>query len=63
VQVGERVIVKPGEAVPVDGMVAVGASLVDQSSLTGESVPAAKHPGDKVFAGTMNQSVFMCSSS
>lgn len=55
VQVGERVIVKPGEAVPVDGMVAVGASLVDQSSLTGESVPVSKEPGDRVFAGTLNQ--------
>ncbi|TMQ74004.1 MAG: cadmium-translocating P-type ATPase, partial [Candidatus Eisenbacteria bacterium] len=55
VRVGERVIVKPGEAVPVDGVVAVGASLVDQSSLTGESVPVPKSPGDRVFAGTLNQ--------
>src|SRR5437762_13866989 len=42
VQVGERVIVKPGEAIPVDGIVLAGASLVDQSTLTGESVPIAK---------------------
>jgi len=55
VRVGERVIIKPGEAVPVDGRVATGASLVDQSSLTGESVPVPKEPGDRVFAGTLNQ--------
>ncbi|HEY6866996.1 MAG TPA: heavy metal translocating P-type ATPase [Candidatus Eisenbacteria bacterium] len=55
VQVGERVIVKPGTAIPVDGSVLSGGSLVDQSSLTGESVPVEKQPGDKVFAGTLNQ--------
>ena len=55
VQVGERVIVKPGTAIPVDGSVLAGGSLVDQSSLTGESVPVEKQPGDKVFAGTLNQ--------
>ena len=55
VQVGERVIVKPGEAIPVDGRVAAGDSLVDQSNLTGESVPVPKGAGDSVFAGTLNQ--------
>ena len=55
VRVGETVIVKPGEAFPVDGNVTLGTSLVDQSSLTGESVPVEKNAGDKVFAGTMNQ--------
>ena len=55
VLVGEHVIVKPGEAIPVDGVVLSGESLVDQSHLTGESVPVAKAAGDKVFAGTMNQ--------
>ncbi|MBI3540032.1 MAG: HAD-IC family P-type ATPase, partial [Candidatus Eisenbacteria bacterium] len=55
VRVGERVIVKPGEAIPVDGLVLAGQSLVDQSSLTGESVPATKAAGDRVFAGTLNQ--------
>ena len=55
VRVGETVIVKPGEAFAVDGNVTQGASLVDQSSLTGESVPVEKNPGDKVFAGTLNQ--------
>ncbi|HYM82046.1 MAG TPA: heavy metal translocating P-type ATPase, partial [Candidatus Limnocylindria bacterium] len=55
VQVGERVIIRPGETVPVDGQVVTGTSLVDQSTLTGESVPAAKALGDRVFAGTLNQ--------
>ncbi len=55
VQVGEIVIVKPGEAIPVDGVVETGESLVDQSNLTGESVPVSKAAGDRVFAGTMNQ--------
>jgi Zn2+/Cd2+-exporting ATPase len=55
VRIGERVIVRPGEAIPVDGTVALGASLVDQSNLTGESVPVAKEVGDRVFAGTLNQ--------
>jgi len=55
VQVGERVIVKPGESVPVDGLVLEGISAIDQSTLTGESVPVEKNPGDRVFAGTVNQ--------
>ena len=55
VRVGETVIVKPGEAIAVDGRVIGGESLVDQSSLTGESVPVTKQTGDKVFAGTLNQ--------
>jgi Cd2+/Zn2+-exporting ATPase len=55
VRVGETVIVKPGEAFAVDGTVEKGTSLVDQSSLTGESIPVEKNTGDKVFAGTLNQ--------
>jgi Cu+-exporting ATPase len=51
----DTVIVRPGERIPVDGVVAAGQSAVDQSALTGESVPVDKTPGDKVFAGTLNQ--------
>jgi Cu+-exporting ATPase len=53
---GDLVVVRPGSRVPVDGTVAEGASEVDQSMLTGESVPVAKRPGDRAFAGTMNAS-------
>ncbi len=55
VRPGEIAIVTPGRTIPVDGVVAAGSSLVDQSSLTGESVPVPKGPGDQVFAGTLNQ--------
>lgn len=51
---GDVVIVKPGAAVPVDGVVVSGASDVDESTLTGESVPVPKAPGERVWAGTMN---------
>lgn len=54
VRPGDLVVVRPGERVPVDGRVEEGASEVDQSLLTGESVPVAKRPGDEAFAGTMN---------
>jgi Zn2+/Cd2+-exporting ATPase len=55
VTVGELVIVKPGEAIPVDGVVQRGTTLIDQSSLTGESVPVEKTVDDEVFTGTLNQ--------
>ena len=48
------VLVRPGERIPVDGRVAAGSSSVDQSPITGESLPADKAPGDEVFAGTIN---------
>ncbi len=51
---GDRVVVRPGERIPVDGRVDAGASAVDQSPITGESVPVDKAPGDEVFAGTVN---------
>lgn len=52
--VGQIVVVKPGEKIPVDGSVLSGISAVDQSSMTGESVPVDKAVGDGVFAGTVN---------
>ncbi|MBU1690681.1 MAG: cadmium-translocating P-type ATPase [Gammaproteobacteria bacterium] len=53
-QRGDRVIVKPGQRIPADGQVASGNSAVDQSPVTGESMPVDKQPGDKVFAATVN---------
>ncbi|GJL74905.1 heavy metal translocating P-type ATPase [Nitrosomonas sp.] len=54
-QVGDIFIVRPGESLPVDGIVIEGASSVNESMLTGESLPVNKHPESKVFAATMNQ--------
>ncbi len=54
VQPGDMVIVRPSEQLPVDGEVVEGASAVDESMLTGESLPVAKGPGDSVFGATMN---------
>src|SRR4029077_16722559 len=56
VQVDERVIVKPGGHIPVDGIVLSGRSLVEQAALTGEAMPVEKAQGDAVYAGTINQS-------
>jgi len=55
VVVGDIVLVKPGESIPVDGTVLEGESFVDESSLTGESIPVEKTSGSKVFSGTVNQ--------
>ncbi len=52
---GDIVIVRAGDRIPVDGVVQRGRSAVDESSLTGESIPVEKNPGDQVFAGTVNQ--------
>src|SRR5260221_1722027 len=54
VQPGDRLRVRPGDGVPVDGAVLDGASAVDESMVTGESLPAAKQQGDKVIGGTVN---------
>jgi Cu+-exporting ATPase len=56
VQAGDRLRVKPGDGVPVDGEVLEGKSAVDESMVTGESMPAAKQPGDKLIGGTINDS-------
>ena len=53
-EVGQIVVVKAGEKIPVDGLILSGTSAVDQSSMTGESVPVDKDAGDGVFAGTVN---------
>ncbi len=55
VRVGDRMLVRPGDRIPLDGQVLSGAGNVDQSSLTGESIPVYKEAGDPCFAGTINQ--------
>jgi Cd2+/Zn2+-exporting ATPase len=54
ISVGAIVVVKPGEKIPLDGLVAAGESHVNQAPVTGESLPAEKRIGDEVFAGTIN---------
>ncbi|MDX5474450.1 MAG: heavy metal translocating P-type ATPase [Bacillaceae bacterium] len=56
VQVGDEVLVRPGERIPVDGIVVGGRSSVDESMLTGESIPVTKAEGDKVIGATINKS-------
>lgn len=59
VKVGDRFVVRPGDSIPVDGMVKEGESAVNESALTGESVPVEKQTGDKVYAATINTSGYM----
>lgn len=59
VVVGDTVVVRPGGSIPVDGLVTDGSSAVDQSALTGESIPVDKQPGDGVVGGTVNKSGFL----
>ncbi|WP_144635601.1 heavy metal translocating P-type ATPase [Bordetella genomosp. 13] len=56
VRVGEQVLVRPGEQIPLDGEIAEGSSYVDESMLTGEPVPVEKHVGDTAAGGTLNTS-------
>jgi Cu2+-exporting ATPase len=56
VQGGDLLLLRPGEKVPVDGVVTEGESAIDESMVTGESLPVSKHPGDEVIGGTVNDS-------
>jgi len=55
VEIGDRVVVRPGEKIPVDGIVKEGHSAVDESMVTGESIPVEKHAGDEVIGATINK--------
>jgi len=55
VPVDAVIIIRPGERIPLDGLVLGGGSTIDQSAITGESLPISKSPGDSVFAGSFNQ--------
>ena len=55
VKTGDKLLVKPGDKIPVDGEIISGSSFIDESTITGESVPVEKEKGGKVFAGTLNQ--------
>ena len=59
VEIGEIVIVKPGDKVPLDGEVVLGSSSINQASITGESVPILKEVGDEVFSGTVNEDGYL----
>ncbi|KAF5086840.1 heavy metal translocating P-type ATPase [Methanobacterium aggregans] len=59
VEVGNMVVVKPGDKIPLDGIVINGASSVNQAPITGESMPVGKYPGLTVFAGTINQEGYL----
>ncbi|MGX8693625.1 MAG: heavy metal translocating P-type ATPase [Methanobrevibacter sp.] len=59
VEIGDIVIVKPGDKVPLDGEVIVGSSSINQASITGESLPVLKEVGDSVFSGTVNEDGYL----
>lgn len=59
VKLGDIFLVKPGENIPVDGIVLEGSSAINEAALTGESIPVDKEAGDRVFAATVNQSGFI----
>ena len=58
VRVGDIVLIRPGKSIPVDGVIVEGSSAVDQSALTGESIPVEKTVGDSVIAATLNKTGF-----
>ncbi len=55
VEINETIIVRPGQSIPVDGVIIEGSSSIDQSALTGESIPVEKYVGDKVISATINK--------
>ena len=59
VQIGDIVIIRPGQGIPVDGKVAAGQSTVDESAITGESLPVEKKPGDSLTSGSINQTGYL----
>jgi Zn2+/Cd2+-exporting ATPase len=54
IEVGDRILVRAGSRVPIDGTIKVGRSSLDQKAITGESIPVSRGPGDEVFAGSVN---------
>ncbi len=59
VQIGDIIVIRPGEKIPLDGNVLTGHSSINESPITGESLPAEKTEGDKVYAGTMNEEGYL----
>jgi Cd2+/Zn2+-exporting ATPase len=59
IDIGETVLVEPGEKIPMDGEVTEGESAVNQAPITGESVPVDKQPGEEVYAGTINEQGYL----
>lgn len=59
VMIGDTVLVKPGQRIPVDGIITEGHTSIDQSAITGESIPVEKEPGDSVIAATINKGGFI----
>ncbi|MGN0628871.1 MAG: heavy metal translocating P-type ATPase [Oscillospiraceae bacterium] len=59
VVIGDTVLVRPGQKIPVDGVITEGSTAIDESALTGESMPAEKTVGDKVYSATINKSGFI----
>ena len=59
VKVGDLFVVRPGDSIPVDGVICEGGGAINESSLTGESIPADKSAGDSIFSATLNQSGYI----
>jgi len=59
IQIGSKIVIKPGDLIPLDGKIIVGETAVDEASITGEPIAKDKHPGDMVFAGTVNKNGYI----